>query len=185
MPASLPLTCKKLEKRMVVESSIMVFFGSAEEPLYKDAHLPFATTHPKIKFFTVEDAECAAKYNSKVPGIVFKNSNFEDGKQVAYDGAATLEALDAWVAPMMIPKYFEWSADEFDVIFKKDQLTLVLFRDNKDKDEAFAKSFEQTAKANEGKALFSWNNGGKGVHEKGVKILGANADQFPMIIALK
>jgi protein disulfide-isomerase A1 len=174
MPASLPLTCKKLEKRIVVETAIMVFFGSAEEALYKDTYIPFATTHPKIKFFTIEDAECAAKYNSKVPGILFKNKNFEEGKQISYDGAATLEALDAWVAPMMIPKYFEWSDDEYDQIFKKDQLTLVLFRDDKDKDEAYAQAFEKSAKLNEGKSLFSWNNGGKGAHSKGVKILGAN-----------
>lgn len=132
MPASISIDCKKLNKRIVVESSVMVFFGSVEDPLYKDVHLPFATTHPKIKFYTISDPECAEKYSSKVPGILFKNKNFEDGKQIPYEGEATLEALDAWVAPMMVPKYFEWHEDEFDNIFKKGQTTVVLFRDEAD-----------------------------------------------------
>jgi hypothetical protein len=162
---------------MVTEKSLMVYFGTVEDSLYKDAYLPFATAHPKIKFFTVSEPECAAEYSSKVPGIVFKNKNFEEGKYLSYEGESTTEAIDAWVTPKMVPsKFFEWHEDEFDSIFKKDQLTLVLFRDNKDKDEAFTKVFEDASKANEGKgALFSWNNGGKGSHEKGVKMLGANA----------
>ena len=80
MPASLPINCKKLEKRMATEKSLMVYFGSVEDPLYKDAYLPFATTHPKLKFFTVSEPECAEQFSSQVPGIVFKNKNFEEGK---------------------------------------------------------------------------------------------------------
>jgi len=183
MPASLPIQCKQLEKRMVVENYITVYFGSVEESLYKEAHLPFATANQKIKSFTVTDPECAEKYGAKVPGIVFRSKNFEDGKTFVYEGVADAGGLEAWTAPMMIPKYFEWHEDEFDNIFKKDQWTLVLFRDNKDKDEAFVKTFEEAAKANEGKALFSWNSGGKGAMEKGLKILGANPKDFPVIIA--
>lgn len=179
MPASLPIQCKQLEKRMTVENAIMVYFGSVDEPLYKDAHLPFASTHPKIKFFTVNDTECAEKFSAKMPSILFKYKNFEDGKKLSYEGAATKEALDAWVAPMMIPKYFEWHEDENDNVFKKGQLTIVLFRDEADKDESYVKTFADAAKANEGKALFSWNTMKKGAQEKGAKILGANQSEFP------
>jgi hypothetical protein len=97
----------------------MAFFGSTDDALYKDAHLPFATVHPKIKFYHNSDADCASSYGvSQSQGIVYYRKF--DSEENVYTGESTHKALEEWVSPLMVPKYFEWSEDEYDIMFKKD-----------------------------------------------------------------
>jgi hypothetical protein len=120
----------------------MIFFGDIESEVYTKAHLPYATIHPKIKAYHTSDAECATQYNVQAPGIALFRKGNTEAPQLLYTGESTQEALDAWAAPLMIPKYFEMSEDETDLVFKKDQLTLVMFRGDVDAHDGFMKTFE-------------------------------------------
>jgi len=83
----------------------------------------------------------------------------------------------------MIPKYFEMSEEETDLVFKKDQLTLVMFRGDVDAHDGFMKTFEKSADLNQGKALFSYSGVIDGGQAKIAKMLGADENKLPMLIA--
>lgn len=83
----------------------------------------------------------------------------------------------------MIPKYFEMSEEETDLVFKKDQLTLVMFRGDVDAHDGFMKTFEKSADLNQGKALFSYSGVTEGGQAKIAKMLGADENKLPMLIA--
>ena len=62
-----------------------------------------------------------------------------------FAGNATLESLDEFVDPLMIPSYFEFSEDEVENVFDKKKNIVFMFRDEKDKDSEFMKVFEEAS----------------------------------------
>ena len=62
-----------------------------------------------------------------MPAIVFFRKF--DEKTVPYSGNATLESLEDFVDPLMIPSYFEFSENEVENVFDKKKNILLMFRD--------------------------------------------------------
>jgi len=62
-----------------------------------------------------------------MPAIVFFRKF--DEKTVPYTGNASLESLEEFVDPLMIPSYFEFSENEVENVFDKKKNILLMFRD--------------------------------------------------------
>ena len=62
-----------------------------------------------------------------MPAIVFFRKF--DEKNVPYTGNPTLESLEEFVDPLMIPSYFEFSENEVENVFDKKKNILLMFRD--------------------------------------------------------
>lgn len=62
-----------------------------------------------------------------MPAIVFFRKF--DEKNVPFTGNATLESLEEFVDPLMIPSYFEFSENEVENVFDKKKNILLMFRD--------------------------------------------------------
>ena len=62
-----------------------------------------------------------------MPAIVFFRKF--DEKTVPYTGNASLESLEEFVDPLMIPSYFEFSENEVENVFDKKKNILLIFRD--------------------------------------------------------
>lgn len=184
LPPSEEASCAKIEKWTATQKLAIVYFGNIEDDLFLKAHRPYAGLHPKLTAYHNQEADCAAKFGVTAPGIILFRKNSDEPK-VVYSGASTEEALEAWTAPLLVPKYFEMSEDESDLVFKKGQYSLVMFRKDVDKNDDFMKAFEESSKVNEGKALFSYSDIPKeGYQMKIAKMLGAVEENLPMLIAL-
>ena len=91
------------------------------------------------------------------PGLSFIR-NFDE-PVIPYTGAANVEALDAWIRPLMIPTIFEFTDADIATVFEQELPTLFLFRDSAtDKDAAFMDVFAEAAKTHKGKLLFSYSD---------------------------
>lgn len=178
-PPSSKVDCDTLKTKAKDAKFILAYFGAEDTPLFTDVHVAFANTEDKVQFFHVDDATCAKEYQVTAPGIAFLR-NFED-PIVPYTGAADKEALAAWVKPLMVPTVFEFSEDEIEAIFGNQQNTAILFRDPADKDADFMKTFEEAAKANKGKVLFSYSGVSDGIQERLAEFMGVTKDDLPVL----
>ena len=130
----------------------------------------------------MKDAECAKEYGVTGPKEVFFRK-FEE-TQVNYDGAADLDSLQEFVKPLMVPIVFEFTEEEIEPIFGQQQPTLFLFRSAEDKDAEFMKTFEEAAKANKGKMLFSYSDIADGIQSRIGEFMGITKDQLPTLRAI-
>jgi hypothetical protein len=70
-------------------------------------------------------------------------------------------------------------------IFDKQQNVLFLFRDEKDADSAFQKTFEEAAHAHKGKILFSYSGVTDGIQERLAEFVGVTAADLPTLRGMK
>ena len=160
----------------------MSFFGDEDHDLFKNAHAPFANVDEKIKFIHA-DAECAKAHEADAPGIMFFRK-FEDNK-IKYTGAADKDALSAFVKPLQVPVVFEFGEDEIEHIFGQQQNTIFLFRSSAtDKDAKFMATFEEAAKANKGKMLFTYSDIKDGIQARLAEFMGLKEENLPVLRAI-
>jgi len=85
----------------------------------------------------------------------------------------------------MVPTVFAFSEEEIEAVFGQQQETLILFRDDDtDADAAFMKTYEEAAKANKGKMLFSFAGISKGIQEKLAEFMGVTKGDLPTLRAI-
>jgi len=84
----------------------------------------------------------------------------------------------------MVPTVFEFSEDEIEAVFGQQQTTLLLFRSAADKDAAFMATFEEAAKANKGKMLFSYAGVSDGIQQRLAEFMGISEEQLPTLRAI-
>lgn len=161
---------------------MIAYFGAETEALYTDVHVAYANVEDKIQFVHNNEADCAKEYGVTAPGLVFFRQ-FEE-KQVAYTGKADKDALIEFVKPLMVPTVFSFSEDEIEAVFGQQQETLILFRDEADKDAAFMKTFDEAAKAHKGKMLFSYAGVSQGIQEKLAEFMGVTKADLPTLRAI-
>jgi len=70
-PPSLATDCDGLTKAVEDNKFVIAYFGKEDSALFKDAHLPYASSEDKIAFVNVEDAACAKTKGVEGEGIVF------------------------------------------------------------------------------------------------------------------
>jgi hypothetical protein len=114
-PPSLATDCAGLAKAVEDNKFVIAYFGSTDNSLYTQAHLPYASAEDKIAFVNVDDAACAKTKGVEGSGIVFFRK-FETTEN-KYDGKADKDSLAAFVKPLMVPTVFEFSEDEIEAIF--------------------------------------------------------------------
>lgn len=178
-PPSQEVACDQLAAKIEENKFALVFFGDEADALFTGAHVPLANKNDKIAFFNVKDGECAKQHSGSAPGIVFFRK-FEE-TVVPYTGAADSDALQEFVKPLMVPTVFEFSEEEIEPIFGQQQPTLFLFRSAADKDAAFMKTFEEAAKSNKGKMLFSYSDVEEGIQSRVAEFMGITKDQLPTL----
>lgn len=181
-PPSTEVTCALLKEKAGTAKFMIAYFGAETEALYTDVHVPYATTEDKISFVHTSDADCAKEHSVTAPGLVFFRQ-FEE-KQVPYTGKADKDALVEFVKPLMVPTVFSFSEDEIEAVFGQQQKTLILFRKDDDKDAKFMTVYEDAAKANKGKMLFSFAGVEKGIQEKLAEFMGVTKDDLPTLRAI-
>lgn len=182
-PPSLEATCEVLKSKVESSKFVLAYFGAVDETLYVDAFIPLANTNDKMTFINVADAACAKEFGANAPGVVFFRK-FEENTVVYTSGEATLDALTTFVKPLMVPTVFEFSEDQVEPIFGQQQPLIVLFRGNKDVDAAFMTTFENAAKANKGKMLFSFSDVSGGIQEKLAEFMGVKSEHLPILKAI-
>jgi protein disulfide-isomerase A1 len=89
-PPSASVSCAGLTDKLNDAKFVVAFFGDESDPLYKEAHVPYAQGEDGITFVHAP-AECAAEHEAAAPGIMFFRT-FEEPK-VAYTGAADKDSL--------------------------------------------------------------------------------------------
>jgi len=181
-PPSLEATCDVLKSKVESSKFVLTYFGGEDETLYVDAHIPLANENDKITFVNVADEACAKSYGAAAPGAVFFRK-FEE-TTVVYTGEPTKDALLTFVKPLMVPTVFEFSEEQVEPIFGQQQPLIVLFRTGKDTDAAFMKTFEDAAKANKGKMLFSYSDISSGIQEKLAEFMGVKSESLPILKAI-
>jgi len=181
-PPSLATDCAGLSKAVEDNKFVIAYFGKEDSALFKDAHIPYANSEDKIAFVNIEDAECAKSKGVSGEGIVFFRK-FETTENV-YTGAADKDSLTSFVKPLMVPTVFEFSEDEIEAVFGQQQTTLLLFRSAADKDAAFMATFEEAAKANKGKMLFSYAGVSDGIQQRLAEFMGISEEQLPTLRAI-
>ena len=81
----------------------------------------------------------------------------------------------------MVPTVFEFSEDQVEPIFGQQQPLVVLFRGPKDVNAEFMKTFEEAAKANKGKMLFSYSDISSGIQAKLAEFMGVTEADLPIL----
>lgn len=157
----------------------MVHFGQ-ESDAARGAHVGFAQTDDKFRFFHNADAACAGEYGAS--GIVMFRQ-FEEN-QINYDGANDSAAIAAWVAPLTVPTVFAFSEDFIEPIFDKQQPVLFLFRGDSDAESEFQKTFEQAASAHKGKILFSFSGVTDGIQQRLGEFIGVSEGDMPLLMGM-
>lgn len=178
-PPSTLADCDTIKKKVAESKFLLAFFGSENDALFKDAHVPTAESEDKIAFFHTADAACAQHYNVQAPGIVFFRK-FEE-EQNRYTGAADKDELQKWFKPLMVPTLFKFTEDEIEAIFGQQQNTLILFRKESQANEEFVKQFEAASKLNKGKMLFSYSDGTVDIQEKLADFMGVQEADLPTL----
>lgn len=183
-PPSTQVTCDALKDKVADESNkfIVAFFGAEDHPLYTEAHVPYANAEDKIQFVHA-DLSCQEGHGLSGDSKIVFFRQFED-KQVHYTGNADKDALMNFVKPLMVPTVFEFTEDEIEAIFGNQQNTVILFRDPKDKDAAFMKTFEEAAKAHKGKMLFAYSGVKDGIQERLAEFMGVTENDLPVLRAI-
>jgi len=113
-PPSIEVDCATLKTNVADNNFVMAFFGQESDELYK-AHVAFAQTDDKFRFFHTTDGDCAKEFGSSAPGIVLFRK-FET-EAVPYTGAADANALKDFAKPLMIPTIFLFDDDKIEFIF--------------------------------------------------------------------
>jgi len=181
-PPSLEATCEVLKTKVESSKFILAYFGAIDETLYVDAHIPLATENDKITFVNVADEACAKEFGASYPGEVFFRK-FEENT-VVYSGEPTKDALNTFVKPLMVPTVFEFSEEQVEPIFGQQQPLVVLFRSGADGEAEFMKTFDEAAKANKGKMLFSYSDVQGGIQEKLAEFMGVKSEHLPILKAI-
>ena len=175
-PPSTEASCADLKAAIGDSKFVMVHFGE-ESDAARAAHVGFAQTNDKFRFFHNSDAACASEYGGS--GIVLFRT-FEE-TQVRYEGANDSSALEAWSGPLTVPTVFSFEEDMIAPIFDKQQPVLFLFRGPGDADSAFQKTFEEAAFAHKGKILFSYSGVTDGIQERLAEFVGVTAADLPTL----
>jgi len=180
-PPSTTVTCDALDEKVNDDSVkfIVAFFGSETSTLFTEAHVPYANAEDKITFVNA-DLACQEKYGLSGDDKIVFFRGFEE-KVNAYTGGPDKDSLMSFVKPLMVPTVFEFSEDEIEAIFGNQQNTAILFRDPADKDADFMKTFEEAAKANKGKVLFSYSGVSDGIQERLAEFMGVTKDDLPVL----
>jgi protein disulfide-isomerase A1 len=181
-PPSQEVTCEQLKDKIEESKFALVFFGDVADALFTAGFEPLANKNDKISFFNVKDGECAKQYSSAAPGVVFFRK-FEE-TTVPYTGSADPDALSEFAKPLMVPTVFEFTEEEIEPIFGQQQPTLFLFRSGTDKNAEFMKTFEEAAKANKGKMLFSYTDIADGIQSRIAEFMGITAENLPTLRAI-
>lgn len=176
-PPSAAVSCAGLADKLNDSKFVLAYFGEESDPLFTEAHLPYATSEDNIAFVHAS-ADCAAEHEAPAPGIMFFRT-FEEPK-VAYAGAADKESLMNFVKPLTVPTVFEFSEDMIEPIFGQQQSTLFLFTSEKEPTTAFS----DAAFANKGKVLFSYSGVKDGIQERLAEFVGATEADLPYMMLL-
>lgn len=180
-PPSSLVTCDKLKEKADDASTkfLIAYFGSEDNALYKEAHVPYANAEDKVQFVHA-DLSCQEQHGLSGDAKIVFFRNFEETVN-AYTGGADKDSLMSFVKPLMVPTVFEFSEDEIEAIFGNQQNTAILFRDAADKDAAFIATFAEAAKAHKGKMLFSYSGVSDGIQERLAEFMGVTKDDLPVL----
>jgi protein disulfide-isomerase A1 len=181
-PASIAVDCDGLAKSVEDNKFVIAYFGKSEGAMYTEAHLAYANMEDKIAFVNVEDAACAKTKGVEAGGMMFFRK-FET-TEMKYEGKPDKDSLSAFVKPLMVPTVFEFSEDEIEAVFGQQQTTIILFRSQTDKDAAFMSVFEEAAKTNKGKMLFSYSDVADGIQQRLAEFMGLTEDNLPTLRAI-
>ena len=181
-PASLAVDCDGLAKSVEDNKFVIAYFGKSEGAMYTEAHLGYANSEDKIAFVHVEDAACAKTKGVEAGSMMFFRK-FET-TEMKYEGKPDKDSLAAFVKPLMVPTVFEFSEDEIEAVFGQQQTTLILFRSNTDKDAAYMNVFEDAAKVNKGKMLFSYSDVAEGIQQRLAEFMGLTEEALPTLRAI-
>lgn len=182
-PPSTLATCEHLKSKVRDEKYAIVYFGSEDESLYNDVHVPAADSEDKIPFLHTTEADCAQTLASvSAPALVlFRNF---DEKVTPYTGEKDKDTFLNFINPLLVPTLFKFTEDEIEAVFGKQQNTLILFRDAKDDDEAYVKAYAQAASDHRGKMLFSFSDKTHDIQEKLAEFMGVEESELPTLRAI-
>lgn len=176
-PPSASVSCQGVLDKTNESKFVVAYFGDEADPLFTEAHVPYASSEDNIVFVHAP-AECAADHEAAAPGIMFFRT-FEEPK-VLYTGAADKDSLKSFVQPLTVPTVFEFSEDMIEPIFGQQQSTLFLFTSEKEPTAAF----KDAAFANKGKVLFSYSGVKDGIQERLAEFVGATEADLPFMMLL-
>lgn len=94
------------------------------------------------------------------------------------------DKLTEWIGTLKVPTHFIFDDDKIEIIFENESPVLFLFRDEKDSESAFQKTFEEAAVAHKGKILFSSSGVTDGIQERLAEFVGVTAADLPTLRAM-
>lgn len=161
-PASAEVTYAALKEKIEANKYVIAYFGSEDDPLYKNAHLPYAeqegnTGVPPIAFVHCGDAECLKEYGATSAGKIVFYRKFEN-RTIPYTGEPNKESLIKFVRALMVPTLFEFGEDLAEFVFAEPKPTAILFRSSSDASAGFMKTFKEAAEVHKGKMLFGYSD---------------------------
>lgn len=183
-PASTQADCETIKKKIAENNFVMVYFGEEGNDLFSKGHIGVANSEEKILFFHTNDADCKTKYNVADKPTMSLFRKFEE-KQTNWNGDADVEKIKAWFAPLMVPTLFKFTDEEIDTVFGRQQSCMILFRKEEDESAAWVKVYEEAAKANKGKLLFSYSDGSVPIQEKLAEFMGVGEKDYPTVRVIK
>jgi len=155
-PPSTKVTCSELRTKIEEDKFVLAFFGEASDPLFADAHLPYASRDDQLSFVHTNEDDCASEFGVELPAEVFFRKF--DEPTVVYSGNPDRDELTRWATRLTIPTCFEFADDHTYLVSRERHPTLILFRSGDDKDADFMKVYKEAAITYKGRLLFSYSD---------------------------
>ena len=132
----------------------MISFGpTVENPYFDNIHMPLLKDNEYITFKHNDDPECAKDLEVPYPSMTFIRK-FEQ-QIVSYNGEADMQKFTEWWFKYKTPTVFKLE-DYQDVVFKDVAPFLIVFREERDKDEDFMAEYEESARENENSMYYAY-----------------------------
>eukprot|EP00163_Fabomonas_tropica_P013914 TRINITY_DN2553_c0_g1_i1.p1 TRINITY_DN2553_c0_g1~~TRINITY_DN2553_c0_g1_i1.p1 ORF type:complete len:529 (+),score=222.24 TRINITY_DN2553_c0_g1_i1:125-1711(+) len=140
-----------LDKKL--EVAVIGFFPEGAD---KDVYEQVAKDTDDVPFAYTSNADVAAHFNAKLPGIATIKKF--DEKRNDFNGPFTAEEVSAFIAGSTVPNVLEFNEENSPRIFGgKIDSTLLFFVDQEKEDhQASLDKFGETAKAYKGKIICAW-----------------------------
>lgn len=162
---------------------VVAYFGDFVGREYSEIFLDVAhnsAVGDKIKFFHVNDKECAASFGAvNTPGLVFFRKF--DEHTVVYGGNWESSSISKWLELSSIPTLINFSDEYKDPIFTQKKSAIILFRSNADTDKAFYRAFSEAASKLKGEILFVESGVTDGIQQRLGEFIGVEESNLPTL----
>jgi protein disulfide-isomerase A1 len=172
-PSKLVETAEALAEMKKDAKVLVMFFGTADSAAFQN-YQSSASTIDGVSFGHSFNADLVAEHGSRV--VMFKQ--FDEGRN-DLDGEWTSDSFKSWLEEHRYELVMPFEGEEpIARIFQQENAALILFSD---KDGEHNTVFQEFAKANKGKIIFSVSRTNEGLGQRLAEYIGVTSENAPTI----